>query len=441
MNEIAIQRLFRGMPGAFLVLRPDAEFTIVAASDEYLRTTHTDGTIFGRPLFDVFPDNPHALDADGVGEPARRRCIACWPRRAPDTMPVAALRHPPARIGGWRFRGTLLGACQRAACSRDTGRSNTSSTASRSDRAKANENAIEILESIAEGFFTLDRQWRFDFVNRGSASHPGSASRAISRGKVLWREYPGLEGTEFERSYHRAMFEREKASFTGVLRAPGRWYEVTAFPAPEGVSVYLPRRHRAEERGSASASTGRSSPNSQRRIYETALDSTPGLRLRLRPATIARIYANEALMKTWGVDDVRGKKWMELGYEQWHADMHDREIDQVIATRAPIRGEIPFTGTNGRRIYDYIFAPVLGSARRSRRGRGHHARRHRAPGGRTGDARAGRAPGRVRPREGRIPGDAVARTAQPACAAAQLDRVAAQLDGQPGDARIARCTR
>jgi hypothetical protein len=64
-------------------------------------------------------------------------------------------------------------------------------------------------------------------------------------------------------------------------------------------------------------------------------------------------------MKVWGVDDVRGKTWMDLGYEQWHADMHDREIDEVISTRAPIRGEIPFTGTNGRRIYDYIFAPVL----------------------------------------------------------------------------------
>jgi signal transduction histidine kinase len=42
--------------------------------------------------------------------------------------------------------------------------------------------------------------------------------------------------------------------------------------------------------------------------------------------------------------------------------MHDRELAQVISTKAPIRGEIPFTGTNGRRIYDYIFAPVLDAA-------------------------------------------------------------------------------
>ena len=41
--------------------------------------------------------------------------------------------------------------------------------------------------------------------------------------------------------------------------------------------------------------------------------------------------------------------------------MHDREIDQVRSTRQPIRGEVPFTGTNGRRQYEYIFVPVIGA--------------------------------------------------------------------------------
>jgi PAS domain S-box-containing protein len=40
--------------------------------------------------------------------------------------------------------------------------------------------------------------------------------------------------------------------------------------------------------------------------------------------------------------------------------MHEREIDQIIATKQPIRGEVPFTGTFGRRIYDYILTPVFG---------------------------------------------------------------------------------
>jgi PAS domain S-box-containing protein len=99
----------------------------------------------------------------------------------------------------------------------------------------------------------------------------------------------------------------------------------------------------------------------QRLIYETALNNTPDF-VYVFGTDHRAIYANDSLRKVWGVEDVRGKVWMELGYEQWHADMHDRELAQVIATKAPIRGEIPFTGTNGRRIYDYIFAPVLNAA-------------------------------------------------------------------------------
>jgi PAS domain S-box-containing protein len=99
----------------------------------------------------------------------------------------------------------------------------------------------------------------------------------------------------------------------------------------------------------------------RRRIYDTALNIPPDF-VYIFDTDHRCLYANEALLKVWGVADVRGKNWIELGYEQWHADMHDRELAQVIATRAPIRGEIPFTGTNGRRIYDYIFAPVFGAA-------------------------------------------------------------------------------
>lgn len=73
------------------------------------------------------------------------------------------------------------------------------------------------------------------------------------------------------------------------------------------------------------------------------------------------VYANKALLAMWGRawDDAIGKNCLELGYQPWHAEMHDREIDQVIKTKQPVRGEVPFTGTLGRRIYDYIFVPVF----------------------------------------------------------------------------------
>ncbi len=98
----------------------------------------------------------------------------------------------------------------------------------------------------------------------------------------------------------------------------------------------------------------------QRRLYQTMLSNTPDF-IYVFDLNHRFAYINDALLKVYGMtwEEAKGKDWVGLGYEQPHADMHDREIDQVIATKAPIRGEIPFTGTAGRRIYDYIFAPVF----------------------------------------------------------------------------------
>ncbi|MCS0589129.1 PAS domain-containing protein [Massilia norwichensis] len=97
------QQLFEAAPGAFLVLRPDAGFTIVGVSDEYLRGTLTRrDQILGRPLFEVFPDNPHTPDAQSTSNLARslRRVLAT---RAPDTMAVQRY-DVPAAGGGFELR-------------------------------------------------------------------------------------------------------------------------------------------------------------------------------------------------------------------------------------------------------------------------------------------------------------------------------------------------
>lgn len=74
------------------------------------------------------------------------------------------------------------------------------------------------------------------------------------------------------------------------------------------------------------------------------------------------LYANPRLVKVYGrtLDQVVGKSFDELGYPAWHAEMHMREVEQVVRTKHPIRGEVPFTGDSGiYGVYDYIFQPVL----------------------------------------------------------------------------------
>ena len=99
----------------------------------------------------------------------------------------------------------------------------------------------------------------------------------------------------------------------------------------------------------------------QKRLYETITSGTPDL-MYVFGLDYRFIYANSALLTMWGKtwENAVGKSLLENGYEPWHAEMHEREIDQVIASKQPIRGEVSFPHSIlGKRVYDYIFTPVF----------------------------------------------------------------------------------
>jgi hypothetical protein len=99
----------------------------------------------------------------------------------------------------------------------------------------------------------------------------------------------------------------------------------------------------------------------QKRIYEAITSSTPDL-IYVFDLHYKFVYANKALLAMWGRswEESIGQGLLALGYEPWHAEMHEREIDTVVATKQAIRGEVSFPhAVLGRRIYDYIFAPVM----------------------------------------------------------------------------------
>ncbi|RYZ98796.1 MAG: response regulator [Moraxellaceae bacterium] len=117
-------------------------------------------------------------------------------------------------------------------------------------------------------------------------------------------------------------------------------------------------RHQAE----AQVVTVSAESERHKRLYETILSNTPDLTY-VFDLDHRFSYANKILLTMWGKtwDEAIGKTCLELGYEPWHAEMHSREIEQVKKTKLPIRGEVPFAGAFGRRIYDYIFVPILDS--------------------------------------------------------------------------------
>jgi PAS domain S-box-containing protein len=96
--------LFESAPGIYLVLTPDLH--IVAVTDTYLSATKTvREQILGRPLFDVFPDNPNDPRANGVQNlsASLQRALA---NRTPDSMPIQKydIPRPEADGGGFEER-------------------------------------------------------------------------------------------------------------------------------------------------------------------------------------------------------------------------------------------------------------------------------------------------------------------------------------------------
>jgi signal transduction histidine kinase/CheY-like chemotaxis protein len=98
------QLLFESAPGLYLVLTP--ELRIAAVSDNYLHATMTRRSeILGRPLFEVFPDNPDDPAATGVANlrASLERVIA---HGRTDAMAVQKydIRRPDHEGGGFEER-------------------------------------------------------------------------------------------------------------------------------------------------------------------------------------------------------------------------------------------------------------------------------------------------------------------------------------------------
>lgn len=96
-----------------------------------------------------------------------------------------------------------------------------------------------VLESMSSAFFQLDQEWRFSYVNAEAERLLGSPRDQLL-GQVIWTALPASVGSTFEHHYRRAVTTRRPVSFEAHYPLPlDAWYEVRAWPAPEGLAVYF----------------------------------------------------------------------------------------------------------------------------------------------------------------------------------------------------------
>ena len=94
------------------------------------------------------------------------------------------------------------------------------------------------LETITDAFYTLDRQWRFTYVNP-EAERLQQRTRAQLLGRSVWDVFPEAVGTLFHTEFHRAVQTGETAIFESYYPPLDLWVSVRAFPSDDGLAVYF----------------------------------------------------------------------------------------------------------------------------------------------------------------------------------------------------------
>lgn len=105
------------------------------------------------------------------------------------------------------------------------------------------------LESISDAFFLLDKDWRFSFLN-GQAKSLLGRQRDHLEGRTIWTEFPQAVGSNFETRYREAVRDGIAVRFEEYFPPLNAWFEVDAYPTPEGLAVYfrdISRRRQADE--------------------------------------------------------------------------------------------------------------------------------------------------------------------------------------------------
>jgi PAS domain S-box-containing protein len=226
---------------------------------------------------------------------------------------------------------------------------------------RSEERSRAILASITDAFFSLDRDWRFDYLNRQAERLLGRSPGDLL-GRVVWDEYPGLLGSAFERAYRDAADAGVASSVTAFYPDHDRWYEVRAYPAPEGVTVYF-RDVSDQVRADAAL---RASEERYRTLFASIDEGfaviAPQFDERGEPVDYLFLEANPAFQRQSGLADPVGKTARELA--PGHEEHWIRTYGRVATTGEPVRFVQHAPSVGGRWFEVFAFRVGDPAARR-----------------------------------------------------------------------------
>jgi len=101
---------------------------------------------------------------------------------------------------------------------------------------RSNQKLNDILASIQDDFYVIDRDWIFVYANRQFTSKLGKEPEDLV-GNNVWQMFPKHVGMVLEENFRAAMEKRETRRFEMPGKYTDAWYKITVFPSGEGITV------------------------------------------------------------------------------------------------------------------------------------------------------------------------------------------------------------
>ncbi len=139
---------------------------------------------------------------------------------------------------------------------------------------RAAEQSRNILSSITDAFFAVDKDWRITYLNPTAEQLLRRRASGLL-GRRIWEEFPQARGSIFEANYRKAVAEQVPVEFEEFYPPLETWFEVHAYPYEGGLSVYfrdITGRKRTEERLSYLAQYDQLTGLPNRTLFRDRLD-------------------------------------------------------------------------------------------------------------------------------------------------------------------------
>ena len=139
-----------------------------------------------------------------------------------------------------------------------------------------------VLDSIDDGFYVVDRDWRIVYANRHACEAWKAPVESVI-GRVLWERFPQVVGSEAEQRLRQAVASPALREFEVLSPIAERWHWVRVAPLAEGL-VGVSWRDVTDRRHAEEAL------RDSKERFAAMLEALPQIAFVIRPDGIAEYY-------------------------------------------------------------------------------------------------------------------------------------------------------